>query len=132
MNYQLTILISNKLDEKARQAVLDVVAKDLGEKAKAENWGVRGLAYPIKHEEKAFYAHYNFETEPASIPVIDRKLKLNEDIVRYLLIKIEEKKQKTSKKTVARVEKKEEKTEKPKAEENEEVTESETTEEAAS
>lgn len=101
MNYQLTILVSNKLDEKARQGVLDVVSKDLGEKTKAELWGVRGLSYEIKHNDKAFYAHYNFETEPATIPVIDRKLKLNEEIIRYLLIKIEEKKQKRSKVTVA-------------------------------
>lgn len=91
MNYQLTILITNKLDEKARQAVLDSVSKEVGEKAKTELWGVRGLAYPIKHEEKAFYAHYNFEAEPATIPVIDRRMKLNEDIIRYLLIKIEDK-----------------------------------------
>lgn len=101
MNYQLTILVNNKLDEKTRQGVLDVVAKDLGEKTKADLWGVRGLSYEIKHNDKAFYAHYNFETEPATIPVIDRKLKLNEEILRYLLIKIEEKKQKRSKTTVA-------------------------------
>jgi ribosomal protein S6 len=91
MNYQLTILITNKLDEKARQSVLDSVSKEVGDKAKTELWGVRGLAYPIKHEEKAFYAHFNFEAEPATIPVIDRRMKLNEDIIRYLLIKIEEK-----------------------------------------
>lgn len=90
-NYQLTILVSNKLDEKARESVLDSVNKDLGAKAKADNWGMRGLAYPIKHDEKAFYVHYNFEVEPAEIPVIDRKLKLNEDIVRYLLIKVDPK-----------------------------------------
>ncbi len=128
-NYQLTILISNKLDEKARQGVLDVVNSDLGEKAKAELWGVRGLAYPIKHDEKAFYAHYNFTTEPAAIPVIDRKLKLNEDIIRYLLIKVEEKKQKVNKdmKKPAVVEVKE-----TKGEEKAEITESEeSTEEKA-
>lgn len=122
-NYQLTILISNKLDEKAREAVLDSVNKDLGVKAKADTWGLRGLAYPIKHEEKAFYAHYNFESEPHAIPVIDRKLKLNEDIVRYLLIKVDPKEIEAAKKTI-KIEKKaekEEKTEEPKEEVNEEA-----------
>lgn len=136
MNYQLTILITNKLDEKARQVVLDSVSKELGEKTKTELWGVRGLAYPIKHEEKAFYAHYNFEAEPAFIPVIDRKMKLNEDIIRYLLIKIEEKDlAKTSVAEKKTTTKKAEKTEEV-VEEKEEVSEpeaeeTETTEEKA-
>lgn len=91
MNYQLTVLISNKLDEKKRGDLLADVEKSLGSKSKKDLWGVRGLAYPIKHEEKAYYAHFDFEVEPGLIPEIDRKLKLNEEIVRYLLIKVDPK-----------------------------------------
>ncbi len=91
MNYQLTILINNKLDEKKRADILDNVANSLGTNFKKDFWGVRGLAYPIKHEEKAYYAHFDFEVEPGLIPDIDRRLKLNEEIVRYLLIKVDPK-----------------------------------------
>lgn len=91
-NYQLTILVSNKVDEKARTGLLDSLNKDLGSKNKSDIWGVRGLAYQINHEDKAFYAHFNFEADPSTIPSLDRKLKLNEDIIRYLLIKIDAKK----------------------------------------
>ena len=103
MNYQLTILINNKLDEKKRTDILDDVAKSVGDKAKKDLWGVRGLAYPIKHEEKAYYAHFDFESDPGLIPPLDRKLKLNEEIVRYLLIKVEEKKNTKSSKTTTRI-----------------------------
>ena len=103
MNYQLTILINNKLDEKKRTDILDDVTKSLGDKAKKDLWGVRGLAYPIKHEEKAYYAHFDFESDPGLIPPLDRKLKLNEEIVRYLLIKVEEKKNSKPSKTTTRI-----------------------------
>ena len=116
MNYQLTILINNKLDEKKRTDLLDDVTKSLGDKAKKDFWGVRGLAYPIKHEEKAYYAHFDFEAEPGLIPPIDRKLKLNEEIVRYLLIKIEPTKNTKSTKSSTRIiEKKAEAKEEPKS-----------------
>jgi small subunit ribosomal protein S6 len=88
-NYQLTILINNTVDEKVRTSLLDSLNKDLGSKNKSEVWGVRGLAYQINHQDKAFYVHFNFEADPGTIPALDRKLKLNEDIIRYLLIKNE-------------------------------------------
>lgn len=85
--YQLTLLLKNNLEEKAREELLSEVTKNLGQVKKADLWGVRNLAYPIKHQEKAFYANFEFEAEPASIPTLDKTLKLNEDIIRYLLIR---------------------------------------------
>ena len=85
--YLLTILISEKLDEKARTELLDDMRKALGGVKKEDMWGMRGLAYPIKHHNKAFYAHFEFETEPKNIKSLDKGLKLNEDIIRYLLVR---------------------------------------------
>ncbi len=88
----LTILINESLDEKARQALIDDVVKNFGQKSKEDLWGSKSLSYPIKHQNKAFYAHFEFSSEPSSIPPLDKKLKLNEDIIRYLLLRIEAKK----------------------------------------
>lgn len=85
--YNLTVLIKNDLDEKARQELLGDVQKSFGKLIKEDLWGVRGLSYPIKRQDKAFYALYEFEAEPNVISSLDKKLKLNEDIIRYLLIK---------------------------------------------
>ena len=92
-NYLLTILIKQDLDEKDRQAILDSVKKNLGKLNKEDIWGSRELAYPIKHMEKAFYAHFEFESDPATIPPLDKMLKLNEDIIRYLIVRTKPKKE---------------------------------------
>lgn len=86
--YKLTLLIKNNLDEKTRKEVLDDVTKNFGKLTKEDLWGSKNLAYPIKHQDKAFYAHFEFESEPDKIPSLDKQLKLNEDIIRYLLIRV--------------------------------------------
>jgi small subunit ribosomal protein S6 len=86
-NYQLTILIKNDLEEKARKELLDSITKSFGKTTKEDIWGSRSLAYPINHAEKAFYAHFEFEAEPGVIPSLDKNIKLKEDIIRYLIIR---------------------------------------------
>lgn len=86
-SYQLTLVVNNKLEDKARKDLLDSVTKQFGKLEKEDLWGVRSLAYPIKHNEKGYYAHYDFQADPTIIPNLDKNIKLNEDIIRYLLIK---------------------------------------------
>lgn len=85
--YLLTLLIKNDLEEKARKELLDGVTKNFGKLSKEDLWGTRSLSYPIKHQDRAFYAHFEFEAEPSSIASLDKSYKLNEDIIRYLLLR---------------------------------------------
>jgi small subunit ribosomal protein S6 len=66
----------------------------LGNLIKEELWGMRSLAYPIKHADRAFFAHFEFEAEPAVIITLDKNIRLTEDIIRYLIVRIEEKRKK--------------------------------------
>ncbi len=86
-NYQLTLLIKNTLEEKERKELLGSITKDFGKLIKEDLWGTRDLSYPIKHQTQAYYAHFEFEAEPQQIPSLDKMVKLNEDIIRYLLIR---------------------------------------------
>ncbi len=88
-NYQLTLLVKNDLSENDRKALLDDVVKSFGKTNKEDVWGTKNLSYPIQHQSSAFYAHYEFESEPNTISSLDKKLKLNEDVIRYLLLRIE-------------------------------------------
>lgn len=88
-NYRLTLIVKEKVEEKERQALLDDVVKSFGKLTKEDLWGVRPLAYDIEHDSKGYYAHYEFSSEPQTIAALDKKLKLNEEIVRYLLLKHE-------------------------------------------
>lgn len=86
-SYLLTLLIKDSLDEKERATLLESLTKQFGKVTKEDLWGVKDLVYPIKRANKAYYAHFEFEGEAKDIPSLDKSLKLNEDVIRYLLIR---------------------------------------------
>lgn len=86
--YALTLVLRSDMDEKARKELLEPVKKHFSKLEKEEEWGMRDLAYPIKHQTKGFYVHYFFEAEPVNIPSLDKDLKVEENIIRYLLVRI--------------------------------------------
>lgn len=86
--YALTLVLKNEMEEKAKKEVLDSVKKKIGTVEKEELWGSRDLSYPIKHQTKGYYVHFEFETEPSKVAPIDKALKLDEDIIRYLLVRV--------------------------------------------
>ena len=53
-----------------------------------ESWGMRNLAYPIKNNKKAFYEFMNIEMPQENIDLMNSKLNLNENVIRYLSIKV--------------------------------------------
>jgi small subunit ribosomal protein S6 len=56
-------------------------------------WGRRRLAYPIRHAGQdlrdGFYTLYHFEIDPAKISDIERELRLNERVIRHLLLQLD-------------------------------------------
>ncbi len=87
-NYALTLVLKNDLDEKARKELLDSVTKRMGKVEKEDLWGSRDLSYPIMHATKGFFAHYLFSAEPDAIAPLDKAVKLDEDVLRYLLVRV--------------------------------------------
>lgn len=86
--YALTLIIKSDMEEKTRKELLDSVTKKMGESVKEELWGARDLNYPILKLTKGYYAHYFFETDPASIAPLDKFVKMNEDILRYIIVRV--------------------------------------------
>jgi small subunit ribosomal protein S6 len=86
-NYYLTLLIKEAVSEKDRKELLAALTKKMGKVEKEDLWGERNLAYQIKHQDKAFYAHFEFSADPKEIKGLDNSLKLNEDVLRYLILK---------------------------------------------
>lgn len=79
------------MSEEARKELLDAVVKkvisDKGQVTREDIWGARDLSYPIKHQTKGFYAHFEVETDPKIARDLDKILKVEEDIIRYLLVR---------------------------------------------
>ncbi|OGU03925.1 MAG: 30S ribosomal protein S6 [Gemmatimonadetes bacterium RBG_16_66_8] len=51
-----------------------------------DHWGKRTLAYPIKRREAGYYVVAKLETEPATLPEFERAVKLDEGVLRHLLV----------------------------------------------
>jgi len=61
-----------------------------GTVAKVENWCLRNLAYKIKKNRKGHYVLLNLDTPVDAMKEMERNLRLNEDVLRHMTIKVEE------------------------------------------
>lgn len=67
-----------------------LIAEDEGEVSKSEYSGLRQMAYPIKKNAMGHYVLMNVTAKPTTILELERKMRLNEDILRFLTIAVEE------------------------------------------
>lgn len=68
----------------------DIVKANGGEVKKTEQWGLRNLAYRIRKNKKGHYVLFNLEASPAAIMEMERNMRLHEDILRFLTVKVDE------------------------------------------
>ena len=80
-------LSSNELSNELQNHI-DMVTELKGNIVYQESWGMRNLAYPIKNNKKAFYEFMNIEMPQENIDLMNSKLNLNENVIRYLSIKV--------------------------------------------
>jgi small subunit ribosomal protein S6 len=80
-------LSSNELSNELKNHT-DMVSELNGNVVYQESWGMRNLAYPIKNNKKAFYEFMNIEMPQENIDLMNSKLNLNENVIRYLSIKV--------------------------------------------
>ena len=66
----------------------DLLSELSGSIVYKETWGLRNLAYPIKNNKKAFYEFMNIEIPEKNLNALNLKLNLNENVIRYLSIKV--------------------------------------------
>ena len=67
-----------------------IIEKAGGSIQKKEFWGLRGLAYRIKKNRKGHYVMLNMETDSETLNEFERIMGLNEDVLRFMTIAIEE------------------------------------------
>jgi small subunit ribosomal protein S6 len=61
-----------------------------GKVGKVEQWGVKSLSYRLQKNRKAHFTLLNVDATPAALNEVERQERLNEDVVRYLTIRVEE------------------------------------------
>ena len=94
--YELTYIIDTGLEETARKELIEkfsaLIAQNGGEVEKVdETWGKRRLAYAINDKPEGYYVLVTFKG-PSELPrEIERNMGISEDVLRYLFVRLEEK-----------------------------------------
>jgi small subunit ribosomal protein S6 len=68
----------------------EIVKTQGGEVTKAEYWGLRSLTYRINKNRKGHYALLNIDGPAAAVQELDRRQRLNEDVIRAMTVRVEE------------------------------------------
>ncbi|NDC56450.1 MAG: 30S ribosomal protein S6, partial [Alphaproteobacteria bacterium] len=61
-----------------------------GQVTKVEQWGLRNLAYKIQKNKKGHYVHLNINAPAAALAELERNQRINEEVLRFLTIKVDE------------------------------------------
>ena len=89
--YENTIVAKQDLAEKELKVIKDtyneLINSSSGKVLKIEEWGLLNLANKIKNYRKGFYIHFKFEGDRKTLGAIDKKIKIDGKIIRYLTVK---------------------------------------------
>ncbi len=92
--YECVLIARNDVTQQQVETVADTIATDLetdgGAVKKREYWGLRSLAYRVKKNRKGHYMLLGIEAKPNFITEMERLLRLNEDVLRFMTIRVEE------------------------------------------
>ena len=70
--------------------VQDIVANMKGDFKRLEDWGTRKLAYPINKNPRGRYFYLRFDGDSALIAELERRLRLDDKVIRYQSVKLEQ------------------------------------------
>ena len=92
--YELAVVVNAQIDDEARAAVVDRV-KELIERfegtvTEVDDWGKKKLAYEIQKMNEGFYYFIQFEAEGSAIAEIESRMRIADNVIRYLCVKQEE------------------------------------------
>ncbi len=91
--YECVLIARNDVTQQQVEAVADTVAAQLeaegGAVQKREYWGLRSLSYRIKKNRKGHYMLLGLDAKPASVNEMERLLGLNEDVLRFMTIRVD-------------------------------------------
>jgi small subunit ribosomal protein S6 len=82
--------VSSQQVEALAKSFTDIIVDNGGSVTKTEHWGLRTLAYRIKKNRKAHYVMFNIDAPPAAILEMERNMRLNEDVLRTLTLRVDE------------------------------------------
>lgn len=90
-DYEMTLIVDVTLSDEKRKKILEEVKKLItsnnGKLASDKLWGKKKLVYPVKGVKEGYYYIFNFVRDGKETAQLSNKLKLNEGILRYLILR---------------------------------------------
>ena len=88
-NYELVYVVRPNAEDEVKEAVLNKIQEVIsanGEVEKVDTWGNKKLAYPIAKFTEGFYVLVNFKATADHPKELDRNLKINENVIRHMIV----------------------------------------------
>ncbi|AEQ51044.1 30S ribosomal protein S6 [Pelagibacterium flavum] len=82
--------VSAQQVEDLTKTYTDLLAENGGKVAKSEYWGVKSLSYRINKNRKAHYTLLNIEAPATAVAEMERQMRINEDVLRFMTIRVDE------------------------------------------
>jgi small subunit ribosomal protein S6 len=91
--YETVLIARNDVTQQQVEGIVDAIATQFEAEGdavkKREYWGLRNLAYRIKKNRKGHYMLLGLDAKPAVVKEMERQLGLNEDVLRFLTIRVD-------------------------------------------
>ncbi len=92
--YEVLYVIDAAMEDQARSELIaqfgELMANNGATVEKVDEWGKRRLAYPINFKNEGYYVLVNFTAAPEFPRELERNFEINENIIRYLVTRVEE------------------------------------------
>lgn len=93
--YEVLFIVDSALEDDKKEAAVEMVKETISADGEIENvdvWGNKKLAYPINKKNDGYYVLINFKASKDLPKELNRKLRISDSILRYLIVDKEEKK----------------------------------------
>jgi small subunit ribosomal protein S6 len=91
-HYELVLMLDPEAADDDRQRLADDVRKAIegsGTLDRADEWGMRKLAYEIRQRNESDYRYFRFQAEPALLERLDHNLKIADGVLRFRIFKVD-------------------------------------------
>lgn len=82
--------VSNTQVENVTKKFAELIKAQGGKVVKTEQWGLKSLAYRVKKHRKGYYTMFAMEANGAVVNEVERQMRISDDIIRFLTVRVEE------------------------------------------
>jgi small subunit ribosomal protein S6 len=104
-DYETIFITSPELSEDQTDEVaskMEILVREAGATLRVEKWGKRRLAYEVKHHNDGYFYLFEMDTQAEVINELERRLKLDDGVIRYLTVRTDLEKRRAEKLAAAR------------------------------